>query len=453
MSPDGLSTDAEPVVGSSPRAGGSAAGDISSIASAPVPSFREKTAEIRQMLADNESLSLLYIDASRLSQIENDYGTEIYEEVVDALTRIILDMKGKQTRRTDLVTVNEKHGNTFLIFLSKKRDDAPFGQGDLEKMSDRINTFITQRLHRMTSTYLRGRPKLALGYSLVLRNPLIKDDRLILKLIDEARRMAQFQAFRMEVKNRESLQEIILRGDVRTVYQPIIDLYDHHTLGFEALSRGPRGTDYESPYMLFGIADESDLLFELDRLCRRNALVASAGLDRKFHLFLNLLPSTIRDPEFQGKRMLGFLERYGLSPSRIVLEITEQLAIENYSLFLDAIRVYTDMGFSIAVDDMGAGYSGLEKIVHLKPRFLKIDLMMVQQIDTSFVKREMLKAIQSLADNIGAYCIAEGIERRQELDTLRALGIRYGQGFLFARPARAPIPVNPNSVVSPLPAR
>ena len=117
-----------------------------------------------------------------------------------------------------------------------------------------------------------------------------------------------------------------------------------------------------------------------------------------------------------------------------MLEFTERLAIENYDLFLEAMKTFTDQGFSIAIDDMGAGYSGLEKIVHLNPRYLKFDLMMVRDIDTSFVKREMLKAIHSLAQTVGADVIAEGIERVEELETLRALGIPFGQGFLFARP-------------------
>ena len=164
-------------------------------------------------------------------------------------------------------------------------------------------------------------------------------------------------------------------------------------------------------------------------------------MNQDYKLFVNLMPTTIRDPEFQGEQMLEFLAANNLSPSRIVLEITERLAIENYDLFLEAMRTFTDMGFEIAIDDMGAGYSGLEKIIHLNPRYLKFDLMMVRDIDTSFVKREMLKAIHSLAGNVGADVIAEGIERVEELDTLLELGIPYGQGFLFARPSKSFIEV------------
>ena len=396
-----------------------------------VPCYRDESEAIHAMLVDNKSLAVLYVDASNLAEIEHDYGAAIYDQVRAILTNLILDMRGVETRRDDLVTVTETHGDTFLIFLSKKREERPFGHGDLEAMADRIHEYLTRRLTRMTSSYLRRRLKLGIGYSLVLHNPLINADRLVLQLIDEARRMAGIQDYRLSVKSKEVLQEIILKEDVRTLFQPIIDLESRKTLGYESLTRGPEGTDYESPYMLFDIATESDLVFELDRLCRRNAITSATELDERYKLFVNLLPTTIQDPEFQGERMLQFLEENNLSPSRVVLEITERLAIENYDLFLEAMKTFTDLGFEIAIDDMGAGYSGLEKIVHLNPKYLKFDLMMVRDIDTSFVKREMLKAIHSLATNVGADVIAEGIERVEELETLKELGIPYGQGFLI----------------------
>jgi EAL domain-containing protein (putative c-di-GMP-specific phosphodiesterase class I) len=400
----------------------------------PVPCYRDRMDAIREMLVANRCLAVLFIDASHLAHIEHDYGNGIYEQVRDILQNLILEMRGVETRRDDLVTVAETHGDVFLIFLTKKREDRPFGKGDLETMADRVHGHLTRRLSRITSSYLKGRPRIGIGYGLTLHNPLIREDRLVLQLIEEAKRMAELQHQRLWMKSKELLQEIILKEDVRTFFQPIVDLNTRATLGFEGLTRGPAATEYEHPYMLFDIATESDLLFELDRLCRRTALNSASSLKPGHKLFVNLLPTTIRDPEFQGERMLSFLSECGLAPSRIVLEITERLAIENYDPFLEAMKTFTDQGFSIAIDDMGAGYSGLEKIVRLNPRYLKFDLMMVRDIDTSFVKREMLKAIHSLASNVGADVIAEGIERPEELETLLELGIPYGQGFLFARP-------------------
>src|SRR5262245_29389141 len=301
-------------------------------AGSAVPCYRDRMDEIREMLVSNRCLAVLFIDASQLAHIEHDYGNGVYEQVRDILQNLILEMRGVETRRDDLVTVAENHGDVFLIFLTKKREDRPFGQGDLETMADRIHAYLTRRLSRMTSSYLKGRAKIGIGYALTLHNPLIREDRLVLQLIDDAKRMAGLQEKRIWMKGKELLQEIILKEDVRTYFQPIVDLNTRATLGFEGLTRGPSATEYESPYMLFGVATESDLLFELDRLCRRNALTTAASMKPAHKLFVNLLPTTIRDPEFQGERMLSFLAERNLSPSRIVLEITERLVIENYDL-------------------------------------------------------------------------------------------------------------------------
>jgi EAL domain-containing protein (putative c-di-GMP-specific phosphodiesterase class I) len=418
----------------SPAAFESNVGPIRPSASAIVPCYRERMDQLRSMLLANRCLAVLLIDACHLAHVEHDYGRGVYEQARGVLQNLILEMRGVQTRRDDLVTVAEDHGDVFLIFLSNKREDRPFGSGDLEALADRIHGYLTRRLSRMTKSYLKGRPRIGVGYGLALHNPLIREDRLVLQLIDDARRMAGLQEKRFWMKGKELLQEIILKEEVRTLFQPIVDLTTRATLGFEGLARGPQGTEFEQPDMLFEMATESDLLFELDRLCRATALSSASALKPSHKLFVNLLPTTIRDPEFQGERMLKFLEERRLTPSRIVLEITERLAIENYDLFLEAMTTFTEQGFTIAIDDMGAGYSGLEKIVRLNPRYLKFDLMMVRDIDSSFVKREMLKAIHSLAASIGADVIAEGVERMEELDTLLELGIPFGQGFLFARP-------------------
>jgi EAL domain-containing protein (putative c-di-GMP-specific phosphodiesterase class I) len=124
-----------------------------------------------------------------------------------------------------------------------------------------------------------------------------------------------------------------------------------------------------------------------------------------------------------------------LSPKQVVFELTEKYAIENYSLFIDAVRNFTQMGFGIAVDDIGAGHSGLEKIANINPQFLKFDMDLIRDIDTSFTRREIVAALKNLGDKMEATIIAEGIERREELETLLELGIDYGQGFLLGRPA------------------
>ena len=103
-------------------------------------------------------------------------------------------------------------------------------------------------------------------------------------------------------------------------------------------------------------------------------------------------------------------------------------------LFVEALQNFTQMGFSIAVDDIGAGYSGLEKIAHLNPRYLKFDMQLVRDIDQSNVKREMARALKTFAGKMDSKIIAEGIERDGERQACVDLGIDFGQGYLLARP-------------------
>jgi EAL domain-containing protein (putative c-di-GMP-specific phosphodiesterase class I) len=144
------------------------------------------------------------------------------------------------------------------------------------------------------------------------------------------------------------------------------------------------------------------------------------------------------DPEFQGASLIRILDELGLSPDRIVLEINEKYAIENYPLFLEALQNLTQMGFEVAIDDIGAGYSGFEKIANLNPRYLKFDMQLVRDIDGSYVRRELARALRDFAAKMDSRIVAEGVERDGELKVLVDLGIEFGQGFLLGRPAPPP---------------
>jgi len=205
-------------------------------------------------------------------------------------------------------------------------------------------------------------------------------------------------------------------------------------MGYEALSRGPRGSSLEPADRLFGAARAHGLRVELDRLCRQRALLSSGRIPSNVKIFVNTLPATMRDPQFRDKALIDFLEKAQVDPRRIVIEITEQEVIENYDMFQATMATFIVLGMTFAVDDVGAGYSGLESIARLKPSFLKIDYSLVHDVDQSGVNRAMVEAIIKLGHEIGAEVIAEGIEKSEELNVLSAKGVDYGQGYYLARP-------------------
>jgi EAL domain-containing protein (putative c-di-GMP-specific phosphodiesterase class I) len=401
--------------------------------------YQDLVTELGNELAERGSQGVLLVDASALQSIEDEYGSDAYDEVRRRAVSIMLELRGKDYRAEDLLALDRPRGGHFVIFPERKRRrSSPSAMADLKAMRSRLVTSLCPNLGRAAFPYIKYPPLIEIGYGMALYNPLVHPERAIRRAIQEALDMAAHARKADQIAVRERLQDIILRERVITAYQPILKLADRTVLGFEALSRGPRGTGLEAADALFGAATENNLLVELDRLCRRRALLSSGRIPSNAKIFVNTLPATIRDPQFRGKALIDFLDRAQVSPDRIVIEITEKLVIENYNLFRETMAYFTDLGMSFAVDDVGAGYSGLESIARLKPNYLKIDIALVRDVHVSLVNREMVKAIIALGNGIGSGVIAEGIHTEEEVTALRDMGVDWGQGYLLARPDPGP---------------
>ncbi|MBZ5498786.1 MAG: EAL domain-containing protein [Acidobacteriia bacterium] len=403
-----------------------------------LPVYYEKVPNLAQELENSGNLAVLVLDASRFAAIEEQYGTETYMAVRQRIFKLFADQSGKEFREEDILALDEPRGLRFILFLGRKRKATPNVYANLESLRERLASVFIPKLARTALPYLKNPPDISIGIGLALHNPLVHPHRIIVRALREAYEHADWQRCADDLQVRQRLQEIILRGRVVTAFQPIVRIQDRKALGFEALSRGAPGTSLQSADLLFGAAIKHNLLVELDRLCRMRALLCSNRLPADVQIFVNTLPATIRDPEFRGKHLIGFLEKAKVTPNRIVIEITEKLVIENLSLFQDAMSYFTDLGMALAVDDVGSGYSGLETIARLRPAYLKVDTALVRDVHVSLVNREMLKAIISLGRGIGSRVIAEGIQTAEELNTLLSMGVEYGQGFYLGRPELLP---------------
>ncbi len=404
-----------------------------------VSTYQDLLPDLAAELAERGSLGVLVVDASSLQVIEDEYGSDAYEEVRRRAMALMLEQRGKDYRAEDRIALDRPRGGHFLIFLERKRRRVnPSTMADLKAMRSRLLGTLVATLGRAAFPYIKNAPLIEIGYGMAVYNPLVHPERAIRRATQEALEMAAHFRHGEKIQVREKLQDIILRERVITAYQAILELRTRTVLGFEALSRGPRGSGLEGADALFGAATGNNLLVELDRLCRRRALLSSGRIPSNAKIFVNTLPATIRDPQFRGKALIDFLDRAQVSPDRIVIEITEKLVIENYNLFRETMAYFTDLGMSFAVDDVGAGYSGLESIARLKPSYLKIDMALVRDVHVSLVNREMVKAIIALGGGIGSGIIAEGIHTEDEASALMDMGVRWGQGYLLARPDPGP---------------
>ena len=263
----------------------------------------------------------------------------------------------------------------------------------------------------------------------------MRADKSLQTAVAQARHEADAAARQARLNEERELIHLIVAEEIHSVFEPLVEIRTGSLLGYEALSRGPKGTSWESPAKLFRVAEGIDLLFELDCLCRRSALRSVAGkLPSSAALFLNCLPSAIRDPSFSGPHLAQTLEVCGLDPRRVVLEISEQESIENQATFLEAVDFYRNLGIRIALDDVGSGYASMAAVLDIKPDVIKIDLTLIRSVDQDPARQELVNTLNHLAQKIGAVVIAEGIETREELEALQRIGVPYGQGYLFGHP-------------------
>lgn len=237
-----------------------------------------------------------------------------------------------------------------------------------------------------------------------------------------------------------TLDNILAHGDITSLFQPIVSLSQRRVLGYEALTRGPSNTALHSPINLLAAARHAGRLNELEMTCRENACHRYGQQQLQGKLFLNVSPETLRDATHRPGYTLELLRKYRIPADRVVIELTEQTPTDDFELLDAALRHYRDMGFSIALDDLGAGYSGLRMWSELRPDYVKIDRYFIDGIHRDAVKREFVESIMKIARASRAQVIAEGIELSEELRVLSEMGIDLVQGYLLGRPEEDPSP-------------
>lgn len=213
-------------------------------------------------------------------------------------------------------------------------------------------------------------------------------------------------------------------------YQPIAQLSTGTPLAYEALLR-TTANEVKGPTEVIELAEKTQRLFELGRRIRARSAADLENLPQDIDLFVNLHPEDLDDPELYDPTA-----PLSLQARRVVLEITERASLSHNASLADHIRALRELGYRVAVDDLGAGYSGLTTLSRVQPEFVKLDASLVRGIEASGVNQLIVTAVLDLSRELGARVVAEAIETPAELETLQGLGVELMQGYLFARPAR-----------------
>lgn len=246
------------------------------------------------------------------------------------------------------------------------------------------------------------------------------------------------------------LDDILSQRSLTAFFQPIVEFSGGRIFGYEGLIRGPEKTPLHAPVHLFRAAEALGRLAELERMSRHVVLESFVAQRLPGRLFLNVSPECLMQPDFREGETLRLIRRLELNPSRVIIELTESKPVYDYQLLREAARHYRSMGFEIAIDDLGEGFSSLRLWSELRPEFVKIDMHFIQGINHDPVKLQFVRSIQVIAECMGSRVIAEGIETPAELNVLKTIGLALGQGFHIARPNPAPPLQAPDDVVAAL---
>ncbi len=242
---------------------------------------------------------------------------------------------------------------------------------------------------------------------------------------------------------RAQIRRVIDQALVRTVFQPVIDSQDGLIVAYEALTRPSADSGFSTPDELFHAAHTAGLLWELEELTRATAFATAVDWPRDVKLFINSSPSVFGDPRFANSLARQVSASAGLTPARVVLEITEHAETADDASLVDQVDRARRLGFQVAVDDAGAGTSGLNRIMVLRPQWIKLDRQFCRDVHRDGLKQNLVRFFVHFARNSGVNVVAEGVESADELAALIAIGVRYTQGYFFARPGDRALTTDP----------
>ncbi|HEX2187668.1 MAG TPA: EAL domain-containing protein [Longimicrobiaceae bacterium] len=385
----------------------------------------------REILERTGRLTILYIEFVRYSKLEEIYGWQKLDEVLQTTARSVREFYDRQRGASESHLMVSHTGDDDFIFFTDLQEPVEDADRRINELAEELERHIGERLEKEHGEDVAGLFGIYVGSTTLFRNPKIRTERMIYRGIREAASAARSVEHRERSRKVADLKSTLREGAVYIVYHPIVVTETREVYGYEALARGVlRGL--RSPEVLFGVAEEANLIWELSRLCRKRAI---EGIDENLKpdelLFLNIDPHDFRDPTF---RYLDLDELGVEHPERIVLEITERTAITDYPTFQGYLDDFRARGFRFAVDDAGSGYAGLGSIANLAPDFIKLDISLISSIDTNFMKQNLVDTMVSFANDHGIKVIAEGVEREEEYETVKALGVHLTQGFLFHKP-------------------
>ncbi|MCK4233741.1 EAL domain-containing protein [candidate division WOR-3 bacterium] len=388
--------------------------------------------KVRKNIGNFKKIGLIYLDI--IESVETIHGWQKFEEVLKRISIILKELYSNELRENDIIAMQAARAGKFIIFIFSQDDGKEVDKYFMQDLLDNIHKTIFEKTEDLRMKFLFPETICHIGMDFLYIDPVVRFERNLYSSVSRAHENAYSQTTNFWERRYRELKRIIVNNDIQTVFQPILKFSTGDTVGYEALTRITSIEFFNDTETLFSFAVQTEMILELERICRKHAIMKAKHALRGRKLFLNVSAKGVLDPEFIDGRFITDIEEIGLSVEDVVLEITERLAIRDIDLFKQNVKRLENSGFSVAIDDVGAGYSSLHTIAELSPTFLKYDMALIRDINRHAIKRNLLESLLPFSQKINSVIIAEGIETGDEFDVLKEIGIEYGQGFFFGKP-------------------
>lgn len=396
-------------------------------------SFTVHFDEIRALLKDRVHVGVVWVSLGDRHMLEAVYGWQAYDRLLSRAADLLEEIRSALLGDEAVLAIQGVHSDAFLLFTPGTVDGLELDASRLVALTRSVEDQLDASLsdHGLPPDSFPG--GLRVGGALLTENPFCRFERRVYRAIAEAQSLAERPTESERLGWLVELQRLLREQDVRTVFQPLVDLSSGETIGVEAYSRGPAGSPLTMPRVMFSLGREAGLVGDLDKLCRNRAL-SSLGESRSSGLvFLNTTVESLVDPDWTSADALSSLGKQGLSPEQIVLDLSEEDLGRNndFDAALGAIGVLRDAGYQVSLDNAGSSGRTVELVERLRPEFLKFDITLVRGVAHNQLGRELVRSLSRLARKAGARLVAERVETAEERDVLTECGADVGQGHFF----------------------
>lgn len=375
-------------------------------------------------------LGIVYIQLGRFAGTESVYGWELYDRVLRCVTESLNADLESSPLRSSLLSFHFTGCDGFYALFDQPNAKRRGVQG-LEAEAQRLRDGAVRRLRQKLGRTIADLMAIHCSAISLDDDPRTRPSRNLIRGLREAARLVEGSERAERLRLAGGCRTVLAERHLHPVFQPVLDIRSREVVGYEALIRGPVGGELEFPDVLFAVAEESGLALELENLCLETIFAKLPRGVRGKKLFVNASPRLLTHSVFLDERNLEGIRR---AHPDVVVEISEKEVVHDYRAFRGTVDQLREAGLKLAIDDAGSGYSGLEAILQIRPEYIKVAMPIVRDLHADAIKRQVISALSSLASQIQAPVIAEGIEQTEELDMLRELGVPFGQGFLLGRP-------------------